>query len=224
MIIAIDGPSGAGKSSTAKATAQRLGFLYIDTGAMYRAVTLAALGEQIPYDAPNLDALLDSYTVDLHHIDGQLHVILNDRDVTALIRSHEVTQNVSAVSAVRIVRERMVEAQRRIARNFVSQGGGVILDGRDIGTVVFPNADLKIFLNADAEERARRRQRELVEKGIETPFQDVLNAMVERDRKDSVRAIAPLKQAEDAIVIDTTGLSLDEQVEQVVRLAMQHGT
>lgn len=224
MIIAIDGPSGSGKSSTAKAVAQRLGFLYIDTGAMYRAVTVAALEEKVALDEASLDPMLDRVAIDLSHKEGQLHVALNGRDVTQAIRAPEITQNVSAVSAVRIVRERMVEAQRRIARNFVSQGGGVILDGRDIGTVVFPNADLKIFLQADPEERARRRQKELQAKGIETPLQELLEAMAERDRKDSSRAIAPLKAAEDALIIDTTSLTFEEQVVQVVNLTSKIGT
>lgn len=224
VIVAIDGPAGAGKSTTAKAVSERLGFLYIDTGAMYRAVTLAFLRQGTPIDEAEAEGVVSRCRIDLRHVQGKQHVFLNGKDVSAAIRTPEVTQQVSAVSALWVVRERMVEMQREIARTFVSQGGGVVLDGRDIGTVVFPNADVKIFLQADPEARAKRRLVDLHAKGGQQTLEDVLQAMKERDAKDSSRTIAPLKKADDALVIDTTHVTFEEQVEKVVAIVNAAGT
>lgn len=209
--IAIDGPSGAGKSTIAKAVAKRLGYVYVDTGALYRTVGYAALCEKL--DCKNADEialLLKKIKVDLTYDNGVQKVLLNGGDVSTQIRLPECSMAASAVSAIPAVREFLLNTQRDIATHH-----NVIMDGRDIGTVVLPNAQVKIFLTASAEKRAQRRFIELCEKGIETTFEEVLEDMKQRDYNDSNRAIAPLKAAEGSILVDTSELDLEQSIHAI---------
>ena len=205
--IAVDGPSGAGKSTLARLLADHLGFLYVDTGAIYRTVGLYALRREVPCDDTQaVVGLLDTVDIDLKHgPDGLQHMYLNGEDVTEEIRRPEVSKCASRVSAIPEVRAFLMEMQRSLARR-----QDVIMDGRDIGTVVLPGADVKIFLTAQAEDRARRRYEELLQRGIDTDYDTVLREIRERDANDTARAAAPLRQAEDALLVDTTGNSLEE--------------
>jgi cytidylate kinase len=210
FIVAIDGPAGSGKSTIAKIIAKDFGFTYLDTGAMYRMVTLYILQKGIPAnDREKIVESLDEITLDIQ----ENRFYLNGKDVSEEIRTPEVTSSVSPVSAIKEVREKLVDLQREI-----SLGKKVILDGRDIGTVVFPNAELKIFLVASAEERARRRLKEFSEKGIEINYEEVLKGIVERDYIDSTRKESPLKKAQDAIELDTSSLNIEEVVEKISAL------
>ncbi len=212
LIIAIDGPAGAGKSTTAKLVASQLGYLHIDTGAMYRAITLKVLRNNI--DIKNTSAviqLVSSTSIQLHNVDGKLSVLLDGKDVTHTIRTSEVTKFVSTISAIPEIRNLLVQEQRKIA-----QHGNVVLEGRDIGTVVFPNADVKIFMIANVTERATRRAKELEEKGIQISVAELEKEIHERDTQDSLREISPLKKAEDAIILDTTHLTIPQQVDFIV--------
>lgn len=205
--IAIDGPSGAGKSTLAKRLAQEFGFLYVDTGAIYRTVGLAAHRREIdPSDADKVSEILPELTITMGYgEDGLQHMYLDGEDVTTAIRENEISACASKVASIPAVRDYLMEMQRRTAREH-----DVIMDGRDIGTVVLPQADLKIFLTAAAEARAKRRYRELLERGQKADFDQVLREVIERDRRDTERETAPLKQAEDAVLADTTGLNLEE--------------
>jgi cytidylate kinase len=214
IIIAIDGPAGSGKSTTARRVAQELGYLYIDTGAMYRAVTLAVLRENKEVNEASLSEILRNYSVLLRVTEVGQRTYLNNEDVTMQIRLPEVTALVSAVSALGNVREAMVRQQQELGRQ-----GGVVMDGRDIGTVVFPQAELKIYLVASPGERAQRRVLELEAQGIEVSAREVEQQIVERDRMDSERDISPLRKAADAIEIDTSHLSIEDQTRKVVELA-----
>ena len=212
-IIAIDGPAGSGKSTVAKQLANRLGYLYIDTGAMYRAVAWKSLQERIFLSEPDtITALAERMVIHFERTDGQ-RIIVDDTDVTEAIRTPEVTQLSSPVSAIPGVRVRLVEMQRQMGRE-----GGVVMEGRDIGTVVFPEAEVKVFLTASSEERARRRAVELAVKGVKTDISLVAKDMKERDTRDSTREHAPLKQAPDAIHIDTDGMSIEEVIQAVLRI------
>ena len=211
MIIAIDGPSGSGKSTLGRMLARALKLLYIDTGSMYRAVALAVIDAQIdPSDKEAVTALANTIEIDLEGDPDSLSVLLNGRDVTDHIRTEKVTEMSSVVSTIPGVRRAMVERQRAISKR------GAVLNGRDIGTVVFPDADLKFFLTAGPEERAERRFKEDQEAGASTTFAETLADMIERDRRDSTRADSPLKVADDAIVIDSTGKSIDEVFEEMM--------
>ena len=213
-IVAIDGPAASGKSTTARLVAERLGYRWVDTGAMYRALALKAVREKIkPWEEGRLREMLGRTGVRLEEGDGGLRVLLDGEDVTDLVRSPEVTRAVSWVCALPFVREAMVQLQRRMAAS-----GGVVMEGRDIGTVVVPDAEVKVFLDADVRERARRRWRELREKGMDVSLEDVERELEERDRKDSAREHSPLRRAPDAILVDTTNLSVEEQVERIVRM------
>lgn len=220
VIIALDGPAGSGKSTTARAVAQRLGFLYLDTGAMYRAVALAVLRAGEPPTPDVLDALLPSLQLNVRHEGDEMRMLIGEEDVSEAIRQPRVGQVASRVGAHKAVRDKMLKEQRRIGRNFDKQGG-VVLDGRDIGTVVFPKADLKIFMVADPMERARRRVADLAARGISAEVDEVLAEMMQRDQQDSERAIAPLRPADDAIELDTTAMSFEEQVAFVVKKARE---
>ena len=212
--IAIDGPTGAGKSTLAKALAALLGYIYVDTGALYRAIGYEALATNTDvFSSSEVEKLLQDISIELEYVDKQQHVFVNRKDVTGDIRTETVSMAASAVSAHVAVRAFLLELQRNIAK-----GSNVIMDGRDIATVVLPNADVKIFLTASSEERAGRRYRELIGKGVEANYEDVLKDLITRDYNDSHREIAPLKVAEDAIVFDNTDLELETAVEQITKL------
>ena len=211
--VAIDGPAGAGKSTVARAAAQKLGYIYVDTGALYRAVGVYCLRKGIETtDAENVGAILGEITVELKFIDGVQHVFLNGDDVSTEIRLPEASMAASNVSAIPSVRAFLFDLQRDIAAK-----NNCIMDGRDIGTVVLPNAQVKIFLTADDTERAMRRYRELQEKGSTVTYQEVLDDLRVRDYNDSHREIAPLKPAEDSVVVNTTGYTLEESVNIIVK-------
>lgn len=215
--IAIDGPAGAGKSTVAKLVSEELGFLYIDTGAMYRALTLAALREAVNMNSESeLSQLLSKCHIQLVVNEEEASVLLNDEDVSKDIRSLEVNQNVSLVSSWEAVRVEMVERQRQLAQKTHS-----VLDGRDIGTYVLPNAQLKVFLTASVSERARRRHEEQLKKGMPSDYEQLKIDIARRDELDSTRAFAPLKKAEDAIEIDTTTLSISEVAQAITDLAKE---
>ena len=217
--IAIDGPSGAGKSTLAKRLAQELGFLYVDTGAIYRTVGLSGLRQRLDLsDAAEVAGLLPRLTITMGYgEDGLQHMFLDGEDVTAAIRENEVSACASKVAAIPAVRDFLMEMQRRTAREH-----DVIMDGRDIGTVVLPDADLKIYLTAAPEARAQRRCRELLERGQQADFDRVLREVIERDRRDMERETAPLRQAEDAVPADTTELDLEESFQLLLRLIRNH--
>lgn len=213
MQVAIDGPASSGKSTISKLIAKKNQFLYLDTGAMYRAVTLAALRQGIGLsDAQAMLPILDKLEIRFEQAGEQQKVFLNGEDVTQAIRSLEVTRNVSEVSALRVVREKLVHLQRDIAANH-----SIIMDGRDIGTVVLPHAELKVFLVASVEERAKRRFKENEEKGIHLDYEKLVEEIRHRDELDSNRAESPLKKAEDAVELDTTSLTIEEVVEVVTK-------
>lgn len=223
MIVAIDGPAGAGKSTTARRVAASLGFLYLDTGAMYRAVALSFLRSGTPFDDDHAVAVLAALGLSVRsEADGQ-HVYLGEEDVSGAIRSPEVSEAASRVSALPSVRAYLVDQQRRIADAQTRRGSGVVMEGRDIGTVVFPDAELKVFLTADPLERARRRAAEYVERGVAADPDVIAGEMEERDRRDSGRDVAPLRPAADAVHLDTTGLTFEAQVERIVALARERG-
>lgn len=212
--IAIDGPSSAGKSTIAKKVAARLGTTYLDTGAMYRALTLSALRKGADLESePAILAVLDESEIHLTQVEGHQTVFLNDEDVTETIRSTDVTKNVSVVSSHEKVRAEMVRRQQSFAEK-----GGIVMDGRDIGTVVLPNADLKIYLVASAEERALRRYHESVAKGMTVSLEQLTEDMKARDHYDMNREASPLRKADDAVELDTTHLSIDAVVETVLNL------
>lgn len=216
VAVAIDGPSGAGKSTIARAAAKALGFVYVDTGAMYRAIGLAVSRQGIAIGEPEkvLPMLGEALRIGLTYDDsGTQHVLLNGEDVSSQIRTPEMSMYASFVSAIPEVRAFLLDAQRSMART-----ANVIMDGRDIGTVILPNAKVKIFLTASAEARAKRRLLELQEKGEKVVFDDVLADMIQRDKQDSERAAAPLKQAEDAVLVDTSELTLEQSIDAVLNL------
>jgi cytidylate kinase len=215
LVIAIDGPAASGKTTTSKLTAKRLGYLHIDTGAMYRAMTLKILEQGVDVsDDEAISRIAGETAIQLERRGDESLVLLDGDDVTAKIRSQAVTRNVSAVSMRRSVRDVMVREQRRMGAD-----GGIVLEGRDIGTVVFPDADLKIFMVADVDERARRRQIELQGDGHSVALEDLVRDIAERDRKDSQRDISPLCKADDALVLDTSNMTIREQVEFIVERA-----
>ncbi|MCH8245882.1 MAG: (d)CMP kinase [Bacteroidetes bacterium] len=215
MIVAIDGPAGSGKSSTARALADRTGLIYLDTGAMYRAVALRFLQLQVDASEENVPLVWEKFSLDLSHSADGMKISLNGVDVSKEIRTPEVTDMSSRVSVLPDVRARMVQEQQRIAASREEEGKGVIVEGRDIGTVVFPSADVKIFLDASPGVRARRRWVDFESGGHEVDQKAIENALVERDERDRTRTISPLKKADDAILIDTTHLSLNEQIEMI---------
>jgi len=201
LSVALDGPAGAGKSTIAKTLSKKFGFVYVDTGALYRAIGKHMLDNGIaPSDAEHVVPKLQDISVELTYVDGEQRVLLNGRDVSDEIRTQKVSSAASQVSAIKEVRDFLFSLQQDIAKK-----NNVMMDGRDIGTVVLPNATVKIYLTATAEDRARRRFLELQEKGDTTPYEEVLRTVIKRDYDDSHREVAPLRQAEDAILVDTTG-------------------
>ncbi len=215
--IAIDGPAGAGKSTIAKRLAKELGYYYVDTGAIYRTVAyfMDLLGIS-PKDTDGVSRYIDELTIDIYYDENGLqHMLMNDIDVTDDIRTPDISQKASLVSAQPVVREMLLDMQRDVARE-----NNVIMDGRDIGTVVLPKADVKIFLTASAEVRAQRRHAELQAKGAKDSFEQVLSDIQRRDHQDSTRAIAPLKAAKDAVTVDTSNMDIDDVVETIRRIVM----
>ena len=212
--VAIDGPAGAGKSTIAKAVAAKKGYVYVDTGAMYRAMALYFLRSNISKDdEAKISASVDEIKVSIKYEDGAQHVILNDEDVTGLIRTEEVGNMASATSVYSAVRTKLVALQQELAKTT-----DVIMDGRDIGTVVLPNADVKVFLTASVECRAKRRFDELKAKGENPDFDQIAKDIEERDYRDSHREISPLKQAEDATLVDSSDMTIDEVVTAIINL------
>ena len=212
--IAIDGPAGAGKSTVARAAAQALGAMYLDTGAMYRTVGLHFLRANLLENPDEIARRVDGVSVQVKFEGGAQHMLLENEDVTEAIRTPEASMAASAVGAVPEVRAYLLEQQRSLARQY-----DVIMDGRDIGTVVLPDADVKIFLTATAEDRARRRYEELRERGNDVDFDTVLRDIIARDERDTRRAAAPLRQAEDAVAVDTTGNTLEESFRLLLDVA-----
>ena len=215
IAIAIDGPAGAGKSTIARLAAKELGFIYVDTGALYRAIGLAAVRRGYSAeDKADVIALLSAITVELAFNEkGEQIVLLDKEDVSGLIRTPEISMMASAVSAIPEVRAYLLDLQRNMAHK-----SNVIMDGRDIGTVVLPDAQIKIFLTASPECRARRRYDELIEKGMDVQYEDILKDVIARDYADSHREIAPLKPADDAILVDTSGEDLDTSVKKLMNI------
>lgn len=212
IVIAIDGPAGSGKSTVSKMLAKALGILYIDTGAMYRALTLAAMRDNVDLeDAPSLTKLAKSAKIDLKEDGDVLKIFLDGEDVTGLIRTPELTGNVKYIARVPGIRAEMVRLQRSIGER-----GGAVLEGRDIGTVVFPDANYKFYLDADEDERAKRRHKELMELGAKVNLDDIKKDVSTRDHSDITRSVGALKRADDAVFIDTTKLSVNDVVERLL--------
>jgi cytidylate kinase len=212
--IAIDGPAGAGKSTIAKRLAKQLGFIYVDTGAMYRAMALYFLRNHMDAsDSRQIEEACKNVNVTIEYKEGEQLVLLNGENVNGFIRTEEVGNMASATSVNRAVRLKLVELQQQLAKK-----ENVVMDGRDIGTYVLPDADLKIFLTASSKERARRRWAELKDKGVDADANEIEKDIIERDRRDMTREFAPLKQAEDAVYLDTSDMTIDEVVEQIINL------
>lgn len=222
LIVAIDGPAGSGKSTTAKLLANKLNYLYLDTGAMYRAITFLAIKQNILDDVKEIINLLERTDIELTYSDGNSRVFADKIELSEEIRSHEVNSNVSDVSKIKQVREILVQKQREIGAL-----GGIVMEGRDIGTVVFPQADVKFFLTATIDERTKRRTKEMVEKGKQIHEDLVKESLLNRDKIDSSRKESPLLKAEDAIPVDTSFLTIDEQVnfiyDEVAKVAKSKG-
>ncbi len=211
FIVAIDGPAGSGKGTITKQVGERLGLINIDTGAMFRCVTLNMLEKGIQVEEENkIKEMLAQIEMDLKE-NGE--IFLNGKDVTKRIRENDINHFISPISMIPMVRQKLLDLQRKMA-----EGRNVIMEGRDIGTVVFPNADVKIYLDASPEERARRRVQQNQEKGILTSYEEVLKSIKDRDEKDKTREIAPLRQAEDAIYIDSTNMTVEEVTDEIVRI------
>lgn len=215
--VAIDGPAGAGKSTVAKSLAKELKFIHVDTGALYRVIALFMIKTGIKYTNPKeVIANLAKINIEINFLDFHQRVILNQDDVTDLIRTPEVSKVASDVSSIKEVRQFLLNLQRNLTKEH-----NVIMDGRDIGTVILPNADVKIFLEASPEQRAKRRYKELVEKNINVSFDQVLQEIKVRDYNDSNRSVAPLKPAEDAITVDSTNLDLQDTINKIKQLIME---
>ncbi|MBR1395980.1 MAG: (d)CMP kinase [Selenomonadaceae bacterium] len=212
-IVAVDGPAGAGKSTVSKIVAQKLGYTYIDTGAMYRAVAYKVLRQGKPVTEQLITDIVRDIDIDLQYVDGVTKVFVDGEEITGEIRTPEVSSIASKVATIGFVREKLTELQRKMATR-----GGVIMDGRDIATHVLPNADVKIFLTASIEERARRRYDELKAKGYDINLDEVAKEIALRDKQDTEREIAPLIKAEDAVLLDTTNKTIDEVVDDILNL------
>lgn len=219
VAIALDGPAGAGKSSIAKRAAKALDFIYVDTGALYRTIGLAATRKGVePKPSDEVEKLLSEITVDLTFNDkGEQIVLLDGEDVSGLIRTPEASMMASKISAVPSVRAYLLDLQRNMAKSH-----NVIMDGRDIGTVVLPDANVKIFLTASPEARAQRRYKELCEKGMDVKYEDILNDVITRDYNDTHRETAPLKPAEGCVMVDTTELDFEQSVEKIISVIKEH--
>lgn len=217
--VAIDGPAGAGKSSISKKLAEMLGYVYVDTGAIYRSIAYEAIkfGYDIKIDAENITELTNECNIDIKYINSSQHIFVNGSDVTSCIRTPEVSKAASDVSAIPGVRSALLSIQRSIADN-----NNVIMDGRDIGTVVLPYATVKIFLTASIEKRAERRYKELLEKGVKCNFEDIKSDIAYRDQQDSTRSVAPLKPAEDSIVFDNSEYDFEQSVDCLYKIIKEN--
>lgn len=214
FVVAVDGPAGTGKGTITKLVAEKLGLLVVDTGAMYRCVTLKVLRDKVlPENEEKIKEIMDNISIDMKEIDGKQKVYLNGEDVTEEIRTPEIDKNVSVICAIPYVREKITPLQRKMGENT-----DIIMEGRDIGTVVFPNADVKIYLTAKDEEIAKRRYKQNLEKGINTTYEETLEMIKKRNEYDSNRKIAPLKPAEDAIRLDTTKMSIKQVERKVIKI------
>lgn len=214
FIVAIDGPAGSGKGTITKIIGDKLNLIYIDTGAMFRCVALEMARKNISVeDEIGIKNILDNIKIEFQNDDGKQIVLLNGEDVSLEIRTSEISNFVSPVSAIKIVRDNLLKLQRQVA-----EGKNVIMEGRDIGTVVFPNANVKIYLDASSEERARRRVKQNQEKGLPADYETILEEIKIRDKRDSIREIAPLKKADDAILVDSTNLTIDEVVNEIIKI------
>lgn len=211
IAVAIDGPAGAGKSTIARAVADELGFIYVDTGALYRTIGLSCIENNIDIsDADAVFSVLSKTDINIVFLNGEQRVLLNDKDVSEKIRTEQISMAASTVSAIPEVRKFLLDLQRGFAKT-----DNVIMDGRDIGTVVLPNAQVKIFLTASPEKRAERRFKQLAEKGIDAEYDDILSDIIKRDYNDSHRKTAPLKPAENSVIIDTTTLTLEQSIKKI---------
>lgn len=214
FVIAIDGPAGAGKSTVAKLVASKLGFLYVDTGAMYRVLTLKAMRLKIPWDdTAKLIEMAKNTKIDLKQKEGELKIYMDGEDVTKEIRTEEVSKNTSYIASILPIREILWDYQREYRKNF-----NIVMEGRDIGSKVFPDAELKIYLDASVEERTKRRYKQLKEMGIEEEIEKIKKEIIERDEKDKKRKIAPLVKQDDYIYIDTSNLTIEEVVNTILKL------
>ncbi len=214
IVIAIDGPAGSGKGTITKIVADTLGLINVDTGAMYRCVTLECINNNIQLDElEKIEEVLKTIDIQLKKDGENQLVLLNGKDVSREIRTKIIDANVAKFAAIKIIRDKITPIQRKMSEN-----NNVIMEGRDIGTVVFPNADVKLFLDCSIEERAQRRYKQNLEKGINTPYEEVLRLLIERHKLETEREIAPLVQAEDAIYVDSTNMSVEEEAEEVLRI------
>ena len=219
FVVAIDGPAGTGKGTVTKIVAEKLNLIYIDTGAMYRAVTLKALKNNImPDEIQKIEEILKYISITLNRQDGKQQVLLDGKDVTEEIRTTQVDNYVAKFAVVKQVRDKMTPLQREMKSQ-----GNIIMEGRDIGTTVFPDAEVKIYLDATVEERANRRYKQNVEKGIECSYEEILEGIKERHVLETTRRIAPLRQADDAVYLDSTELSIDEVVEKIISIIKEKG-
>lgn len=214
IVVAIDGPAGSGKGTITKIIAERLGLINIDTGAMYRCVTLECLDKDIkPEEIEKIQKVLMNIDIQLKRDNEKQKVLLNGKDVTEEIRTERIDENVAKYAAIKAVRDKVTPIQQKMGEN-----SNIIMEGRDIGTVVFPNADAKIFLDCSIEERAKRRYKQNLERGNDTPYEEVLKALIERHKLETERTVAPFVKAEDAILIDSSNMDIEEETEEVIRI------
>ena len=214
IVIAIDGPGGSGKGTITKLVAKKLGLINVDTGAMYRCVALDCLNKNIkPEELEKIEEVLEHIDIELKREGDNQIVLLNGQDVTKEIRTERIDENVAKYAAIKIVRDKVTPIQQKMGEN-----ANIIMEGRDIGTVVFPNADVKLFLDCSLEVRAQRRYKQNIERGLNTPYEEVLNALIERHKLETEREIAPFVQAEDAIYLDSSNMSVEEETEEVLKI------